>query len=306
MTTNSPQTAEEALVELISAYHELNGNYVDELEQPPSPLDFLQYVARNRPFVVRKAAVTWPAVSLWSSDYLAAVMKDSTVKVAITPSGSEAQPVNLLISRELNIDGFRNADSAVWNPVDGKLNFAKPLEIDEKFEDFLSHVRRQEVGEAPATGLENKRLTVRENDNMRGEYSSLYSDIAADIPWATESFGASPDAVNLWIGNSRSVTSLHKDNYENIYCQIRGRKCFVLLPPIETPCVNITDLEQAVYAHVGEDGFSLVREASKDKVPWPIWDPDKPDINQTALSYLSRPLRVELAPGDLLYLPTLW
>lgn len=88
---------------------------------------------------------------------------------------------------------------------------------------------------------------------MRGEYSSLYSDIAADIPWATESFGASPDAINLWIGNSRSVTSLHKDNYENIYCQIRGRKCFVLLPPIETPCVNITDLEQAVYAHVGED-----------------------------------------------------
>lgn len=129
MTTNSPQTAEEALVELISSYHELNGNYVDELEQPPIPLDFLQYVARNRPFVVRKAAVTWPAVSLWSSDYLAAVMKDSTVKVAITPSGSEAQPVNLLISRELNIDGFRNADSAVWNPADGKLNFAKPLEV---------------------------------------------------------------------------------------------------------------------------------------------------------------------------------
>lgn len=89
---------------------------------------------------------------------------------------------------------------------------------------------------------------------MRGEYSDLYSDVPADIPWATEALGgADPDAVNLWIGNSRSVTALHKDNYENIYCQVRGEKCFVLLPPVETPCVNITYLEQATYARSGED-----------------------------------------------------
>ncbi|KAL9575994.1 MAG: hypothetical protein Q9212_007486 [Teloschistes hypoglaucus] len=108
-TTTNPQTAEEALAELITSYHELNGNHIDELEQPPSPLLFMQYVARNRPFVVRKAAVNWPAVSLWSPDYLTAVMGDSTVKVAVTPEG--------------------NADSTVWNPVDGKITFAKPLEV---------------------------------------------------------------------------------------------------------------------------------------------------------------------------------
>ncbi|KAL8639828.1 MAG: hypothetical protein Q9228_003187 [Teloschistes exilis] len=102
-------TAEEALAELITSYHELNGNYIDQLEEPPSPLLFMQYVARNRPFIVRSAAVNWSAVSLWSPDYLTSVMRDSTVKVAMTPSG--------------------NADSAVRNPVDGKLTFAKPLEV---------------------------------------------------------------------------------------------------------------------------------------------------------------------------------
>jgi len=35
-------------------------------------------------------------------------------------------------------------------------------------------------------------------------------------------FGGHPDATNLWIGDERSVTSFHKDHYENIYCVIRG------------------------------------------------------------------------------------
>ncbi|KAL8693109.1 MAG: hypothetical protein Q9218_001995 [Villophora microphyllina] len=140
---------------------------------------------------------------------------------------------------------------------------------------------------------------------MRGEYSKLYSDIAKDIPWATEAFGIGPDAINLWIGNSLSVTSLHKDNYENIYCQVRGKKRFVLLPPVETSCVNMTYLKQAVYARDSENAFGLVPDVSSDKIPWPIWDPDRPDVNQTAFSHLSRPLRVELDPGDLLYLPAL-
>lgn len=83
---------------------------------------------------------------------------------------------------------------------------------------------------------------------MRGEYSKLYPDIAEDVNWATECFGAKPDAINVWIGNSRSITSLHKDNYENIYCQVSGKKRFVLLSPVETPCVNLQLLAQASYA----------------------------------------------------------
>ena len=68
-------------------------------------------------------------------------------------------------------------------------------------------------------------LSVSENDNLRDEYSSLYSDVETDIPWARIALGQSPDAINLWIGNSNSVTALHRDNYENIYCQIIGSVC---------------------------------------------------------------------------------
>lgn len=63
-----------------------------------------------------------------------------------------------------------------------------------------------------------------------------------------------PDAVNLWIGNGRSVTSIHNgqcrqcqslilysdrtDPYENIYTVVRGAKHFTLLPPSEGWCLQ--------------------------------------------------------------------
>ena len=75
----------------------------------------------------------------------------------------------------------------------------------------------------------------------------------------------SPDAVNLWIGDEKSVTSIHSgtlwntsmplevlrcvplthartraltDPYENIYTVIRGAKHFTLLPPTEGWCLQ--------------------------------------------------------------------
>lgn len=45
-----------------------------------------------------------------------------------------------------------------------------------------------------------------------GEFTELLEDVGREVPaFAREAFGsASPDAVNLWIGDKHSVTSLHK------------------------------------------------------------------------------------------------
>lgn len=91
-------------------------------------------------------------------------------------------------------------------------------------------------------------MPCKENDNLRGEYSELYKYVAKDIPWARIALGQEPDAINLWIGNSKSITALHKDNYENIYCQLVGSKHFVLLPPVESACVNEKLLPSAHYS----------------------------------------------------------
>jgi jumonji domain-containing protein 7 len=150
-----------------------------------------------------------------------------------------------------------------------------------------------------------------EDDNLRHEYLSLSEDVPQDIPFARIALQKDPDATNLWIGNSRSVTALHKDNYENIYAQILGQKHFVLLPPICHPCVNEQSLTPATYERDGDGSGLRLREDSDDdgeaeRVPFATWDPDLPQKNATAYSSLAKPIRVTLDPGDILYLPAMW
>jgi jumonji domain-containing protein 7 len=117
-----------------------------------------------------------------------------------------------------------------------------------------------------------------------------------------------PDAVNLWIGNSKSVTATHRDNYENIYVQIIGSKHFVLLPALCHPCMNEQFLPPATYSRdvPGGGGLRLQLDQDAEPVPFATWDPDSPAANATPLSHLARPVRVTLRPGDMLYLPATW
>jgi jumonji domain-containing protein 7 len=78
---------QDPLVDLLTAYHELNATVVDEFHEEPSALEFMRYVAKNRPFVVRGGARSWDAFEKWNANYLADVMKDAKVQVAVTPYG---------------------------------------------------------------------------------------------------------------------------------------------------------------------------------------------------------------------------
>lgn len=78
---------EAAITSAISTYHELNPSVIEELDEEPSPLEFMRFVARNRPFIVRKAANDWPAVRKWDAEYLEDAMEGESVNVAVTPYG---------------------------------------------------------------------------------------------------------------------------------------------------------------------------------------------------------------------------
>ena len=99
-----------------------------------------------------------------------------------------------------------------------------------------------------------------QNDNLNSELAPLREDVEsvtlnAHTQALNTIFGCDkPDAVNVWIGDGRSVTSLHKgecdgiwrhqadettsDPYENLYYVIRGSKTFTLLPPTEFYCLH--------------------------------------------------------------------
>ena len=85
MTDHS--TASDAISELIDTYNDLNSCAIEILHEEPSPLEFMRYVARNTPFVVRGAASDWKATRTWNVEHLRQALRDLSVNVAVTPFG---------------------------------------------------------------------------------------------------------------------------------------------------------------------------------------------------------------------------
>ena len=83
----SEDSTTDALRDLIDTHNDLNASVIDELDAEPSPLEFMRYVARNTPFVIRGGALSWKASKKWDADYLRSALSGQTVNVAVTPEG---------------------------------------------------------------------------------------------------------------------------------------------------------------------------------------------------------------------------
>ena len=141
-----------------------------------------------------------------------------------------------------------------------------------------------------------------------------------EIPWATEAFGKSPDAINFWMGDSRAVTSTHKDPYENMYAVLRGYKDIILYPPSDVSYMPYRNCKQAKFQRstLGNDiediktkngreysNFSI-EELDEGNIPWIVSDPLNPNFTEYPEFRKTSPFYLRLHAGDILYLPSLW
>ncbi|KAI0485913.1 hypothetical protein KFK09_029432 [Dendrobium nobile] len=278
---------ERALASLLENYNELNASYIDELDQEPTPLQFMRYVARNRPFIIRGGANNWPAYQRWNARYLVETLGDSPVNVASTPNGL--------------------ADAVLSQ--DGKQIFVEPLEQTEPFADAFKSITARGRGEIDGP----VKYCQTQNDNLRGEYLALMADVPASIAFAHVALDRKPDAVNFWLGDGASTTALHRDNYENIYAQIRGKKHFLLMAPVIAPCVEERSLPLARYENCGDGGdekadygMKAVVQQPVQYVPVPTWDPLKHSKPPNSLGEHLTTYKVDLEEGDMMYLPAMW
>jgi len=74
------------------------------------------------------------------------------------------------------------------------------------------------------------------------------------------------------------------------------------------PCINEQPLRKGRYVPASSDTELLEVQLDEEAEPVPVatWCPDLPDKFTTPYSGLSKPLRVTLEEGDMLYLPALW
>lgn len=145
-----------------------------------------------------------------------------------------------------------------------------------------------------------------QNDNLdygsrsdTGDFARIRTDIPPDIHWASAALGRQPDAVNIWIGSDKSVTSVHSDPYENVYAVIRGAKIFTLFPPTEGWCLQEREYPHARWIR-DSSGQLCLKPTADQTVRWSsIRDPTDPPP-------LTRPVTVLVRRGEMLYLPAGW
>jgi jumonji domain-containing protein 7 len=130
-----------------------------------------------------------------------------------------------------NFSSNRYADAVTYDPVTDKEYFTMPHEERMTFNSFLDLVEGNTVSE-------NANYISLQNGSLPMEYSAIEKDVDQDIDWCSQALGKKPDAVNFWFGDEKSITSLHKDPYENCYAVIRGQKTFILYPPTEYYCMH--------------------------------------------------------------------
>ena len=103
------------------------------------------------------------------------------------------------------------------------------------------------------------------------------------------------------------ILTVHKDNYENIYCVVKGYKDFLLHPPTDAPWIPYKKFIPAIYKFNESSGeFTIEPEKDADEVPWVCIDPLNPDIKAFPQYENSFPVKCRVRSGDALFLPSLW
>ena len=212
------------------------GSYVPRVPSLTS-IEFLRdYVSSNKPVIVTNATSHWPALSRWDRNYLIQVAGDALVTVALTPNGRADCPTTF-------------PDDAQQPTPAQEQRFALPCQRRTTLPTFyklLDASKNDPNAAVPYLQYQNSSLTV--------ELPQLLTDIDSEFSWASEAFGIPPEAVNFWIGGGKTITSWHRDHYENLYVIISGRKSIRLLPPVDAWRMALKKYPHATWHLVDQDG----------------------------------------------------
>lgn len=87
--------------------------------------------------------------------------------------------------------------------VNGEATFCYPAETRMAMSTFRSMLQSPEPDDAVP-------YLSEQDNNFANSFPELHGDVDSSIPLADEAFGCLPEATNIWIGDERSVSSLHK------------------------------------------------------------------------------------------------
>ncbi|MFP2929766.1 cupin-like domain-containing protein [Pyxidicoccus sp. 3LG] len=240
----------EALLEARSALYRQehsgdNGFQVERRRHLPPEEFFERYYLRNRPVIVEGLMEGWPALSRWTLEWLAERFGDEVVEV--------------MAGRESDTDPDFNAE---------RLRQSLPLR------ELIAHMR--------SGGETNDVYVVARNSLLlREAFRPLLEDIRAPAGYVHPDI-LTPETVHLWFGPAGTLSNLHHDHLNVLFCQVMGRKRFWLAPSWETPWLYN---DRGLYSAVDIRAPDLARF---------------PDYARASVH------TCEVGPGDALLIPVGW
>lgn len=221
---------------------ELRATQIQRVPFPGVDAFYRHYWETNTAVCFAGFAEAWPACARWSPAYFASAFGDVRVE-ACTGRSTDAEPdINAAAHRE-----------------------------------HLS--MREFVARVEAAGVSNDLYLIAGNGNSRSEaLAPLFEDV--DAPSGLLSLEDLRASSALWFGPAGTVTALHHDTSNILFCQIRGRKRVRLAPPDNA---ELLPFARGLYNHV---------------------DPREPAPEHLAAA--ASMFEVVVGPGDALFIPVGW
>ena len=204
-----------------------------------------RYYAASTPVVITDALAPWPSLSRWSPAYFKERFGDLVVEVT---SGRDADPL--------------------CDP-----NF-KAHSVATKLGDFCDRVT--------SAGTTNDFYLIANNRlTEQPEFQPVFDDVRAPHEYLDDRrYGGT---MLMWFGPAGTVTPLHHDTANALFCQVYGRKKIVLFPPFELSLLR--RMHHGVYSAI--DVLAPDLEAF----------PEFADLARR---------EVTLSPGEALFIPVTW
>ncbi|KAF8981525.1 JmjC domain-containing protein 7 [Entomortierella lignicola] len=316
---------EEEICTLISEAQEFNLSTIERIEVPTA-LEFHRYVSANRPVIITLPSTattihepslgrappttqemqwTWPAYTKWTNEYLAKTLGQKEITVACTPNGWAdavvddkyfAMPCEKKMTFDQFLDGmpirtYKNRHgSDIEGNVDKQENY---YQLKNWTEDLGLDDEKHKVNP-----YHEVRYIQLQNGNLMTEYEELLEDIPSDIPFASEALAKNPDAVNFWYGDERSTTSLHKE------------KQYIAATYVDTQNPTSQSEHDSTKDPLLPSQYKLEPMEPLTYTKWialnPSHEPRDEILEKYPRFHMCQPFKVELNPGELLYLPAMW
>ncbi|RHY18066.1 hypothetical protein DYB25_004287 [Aphanomyces astaci] len=259
-----------------------------------TPELFEQFILRNEPLIIQRAAPELVNATEWSTQSLLERIGSRQVHVKVSPTGDfeGCEPLAWW-------EGANDAipDFVLQNLESPDRVLVRPAAANMAFSSFVSRL---------TTALPSTTSYYLEYLSMATYVPELLTN-APQFPWATSSF-LQLDVANLWFGDGKSVGKLHFDAYENLMTMVSGQKQFVLYDPSDNTRLYEGHIREAQYEmDASGDGFyrrKLMESTSMVNSPVDINDPA--DVMRYPRFAQANALRCTVNEGDTLFVPSFW